>query len=56
MDDVKQQVIGRLKQANNILVTVRNNPSVDLLAACIGLALALDKLDKHATAVFSGLG
>ncbi len=54
MDDVKQQVIGRLKQANNILVTVRNNPSVDLLAACIGLALALDKLDKHATAVFSG--
>lgn len=54
MDDVKQQVIDRLKQANNILVTVRNNPNVDLLSACIGLALALDKMDKHAAAVFSG--
>lgn len=54
MDDVKQQVVDRLKQANNILVTVRNNPNVDLLSACIGLALVLDKLDKHAAAVFSG--
>ena len=54
MDNVKQQVADRLKQANNILVTVRTNPNIDLLAACIGLALVLDKLDKHATAVFSG--
>ncbi len=54
MDDVKQQVVDRLKQANNILVTVRNSPNVDLLSACIGLALVLDKLDKHAAAVFSG--
>ena len=54
MDDVKKQVIERLKQANNVLVTVRTNPTVDLLSSCIGLALALDKLDKHATAVFSG--
>src|SRR5215471_17706061 len=54
MDDVKQQVVDRLKQANNILVTVRNNPNVDLLSACIGLALVLDKMDKHAAAVFSG--
>lgn len=54
MNDAKQQVVDRLKQANNILVTVRTNPTVDLLSACIGLALALDKLDKHAAAVFSG--
>ena len=54
MDDVKQQVVDRLKQANNILVTVRTNPTIDLLSACIGLSLVLDKLDKHATAVFSG--
>src|SRR5262249_55482056 len=33
---------------------VRSNPNVDLLSACIGLALILDKLDKHAAAVFSG--
>jgi hypothetical protein len=50
----KQQVIERLKQANNILVTVSNNPSVDQLAACIGMTLFLNKLEKHATAVYSG--
>ncbi len=54
MDDVKKQVADRLKQANNILVTVRSSPTLDLLSACIGLSLLLDKLDKHATAVFSG--
>lgn len=54
MNDAKHQVVDRLKQANNILVTVRTNPSVDLLSACIGLALALDKLGKHSAAVFSG--
>src|SRR5258708_4848358 len=54
MDNVKQQVVDRLKQANNVLVTVRNSPTIDLLSACIGLALVLDKLDKHAAAVFSG--
>jgi hypothetical protein len=50
----KQQVIERLKQANNVLVTVSNNPSVDQLAACIGMTLFLNKLEKHATAVYSG--
>lgn len=50
----KQQVADRIKQATNILVTVNANPSVDQLAACIGLTLLLNKLDKHATAVFSG--
>ncbi|HSW65946.1 MAG TPA: hypothetical protein VLI54_02305 [Bacillota bacterium] len=52
--DQKSAIADRLKQANNILVTVANNPSVDQLASCIGLTLALNKLDKHATAVFSG--
>lgn len=50
----KQQTAERIKQANNILITVSNNPTVDQLAACIGLTLALNKLNKHATAVFSG--
>ncbi len=54
MDDIKKQIVERLKQANNILVTVRNDPTVDLLSACIGLSLVLDKMDKHAAAVFSG--
>lgn len=50
----KQQVVERVKQASNILVTVSKDPSVDQLAACIGLTLFLNKLGKHATAVFSG--
>jgi nanoRNase/pAp phosphatase (c-di-AMP/oligoRNAs hydrolase) len=52
--NAKQQIIDRLKDANNVLVTVSANPSVDQLAACIGFTLLLNKLGKHATAVFSG--
>jgi hypothetical protein len=54
MDSQKQQAVERIKQSNNILVTVSSNPSVDQLAACIGLTIALNKMGKHATAVFSG--
>jgi hypothetical protein len=54
MDSQKQSTIDRLKQANNVLVTVNSNPSVDQLAACIGLTIILNELGKHGTAVFSG--
>ena len=54
MDDAKQQLIERLQKANNILVTVSRDPSVDQLASCIGLTLLLNKKGKHAAAVFSG--
>lgn len=50
----KSQVVERLKEAQNVLVTVSNNPSVDQLAAAIGFTLMMNKLGKHATAVFSG--
>jgi hypothetical protein len=50
----KQQIVDRVKQAENILVTVSANPSVDQLASCIGLSLLLNKMGKSATAVFSG--
>lgn len=51
----KQQVVERLKSANNVLLTVSASPTVDQLAACIGFTLLLNKLGKHATAVFSGV-
>lgn len=55
MDQVaKQSTVDRIAQANNVLVTVSANPSVDQLAAAIGLTLFLNKQGKHATAVFSG--
>ena len=54
MDQQQQQLTDRINQAQNILVTVSSNPSVDQLSAAIGLTLVLNKLGKHGTAVFSG--
>ena len=51
----KQLIAEKIKQSANILVTVGANPSVDALTAALGLTLMLNKLDKHATAVFSGV-
>lgn len=50
----KQQIVERIKNSTNILVTVSRNPSVDELSAALGLTLMLNKMDKHATAVYSG--
>lgn len=54
MENPKASLVERLQSANNVLVTVSTNPSVDQLAAAIGMTLFLNKLGKHATAVFSG--
>jgi hypothetical protein len=54
MDDAKSQLIDKLKAANNVLVTVRRDPSVDQLSALLGLTLLLNRQGKHAAAVFSG--
>lgn len=51
---VKKQIIDKIKSSTNILIAVSENPSVDDLAAAIGFAALLNKLDKHATAIFSG--
>jgi len=54
MDIARTELSEKLKTANNVLVTVSRNPSVDQLSACIGLTLLLNKLGKHTAAVFSG--
>ncbi len=54
MDDAKSQLVDKLKSANNVLVTVSRNPSVDQLSALLGLTLLLNKQGKHTAAVFSG--
>lgn len=54
MNEDRAQLVERLQQANNVLITVNNDPTVDQLAACIGFTILLNKLSKHATAVFSG--
>lgn len=50
----KKQIIQSIKDKKSILVTVSSNPSVDELAAALGLTIFLNKLDKHATAIASG--
>ncbi len=52
--NARQQVVERIRQSTSILVAVGSNPSVDALAAALGVALMLNKMGKHATAVFSG--
>ncbi len=56
MDEIKakQQVVEKIKEADKILVTVSDSPSVDALSAALGLALLLDKQEKYATTIFSG--
>lgn len=56
MDEIKakQQVVEKIKEASKILVTVSDDPSVDALAAALGLTLLFDKQEKYATAIFSG--
>lgn len=51
----KQQVLEQIKGANNVLVAVSANPTVDELAASVGLTLALNKMNKRAITVFSGV-
>ncbi|MDB5165182.1 MAG: hypothetical protein JWM00_72 [Candidatus Saccharibacteria bacterium] len=50
----RQQIIDKIKDSSNILVTVSQDPSVDELSAALGLTIMLNKLKKHATAVVSG--
>lgn len=51
---VKQQIVDSIKNADTVLVTVGQNPSVDELTAALGLTLYLNEIGKHATAVVSG--
>ncbi|MDQ5932675.1 MAG: hypothetical protein QG649_760 [Patescibacteria group bacterium] len=50
----RQQIVEKIKNSTNILVTVSTNPSVDELSAALGLTSMLNGLNKHATAVVSG--
>jgi hypothetical protein len=52
--NAKTQIADKVKNSSNIMVTVSTNPSVDELSAALGLTLLLNKMNKHATAVFSG--
>ncbi len=50
----KQQIVDKLRDVDTVLVTVNSSPTVDELSAALGFTLLINKLNKHATAVFSG--
>ena len=50
----KAAIVDKIKKSTTILVTVSHDPSVDALAAALSFSLMLNKIDKSATAVFSG--
>lgn len=49
-----QQIVDKISSSSNVLIAVSDSPTLDALSAAISLTLLLNKLDKHATAVFSG--
>ena len=52
--NARKQIIDKISSADNILITVSSNPSVDELAAALALTIAINKSGKRATAVASG--
>lgn len=48
------EVAKRISDSQNVLVALSSDPSVDEMAAAIGLSLYLSKLGKRATAIYSG--
>lgn len=50
-----RKIVDKIKSSENILVALSRDPSVDEMAAAIGLTLFLDSLQKHTTAVYSGV-
>lgn len=52
--DFIKKVVEKIKSSENILVVLSRTPSIDEIAAAIGLTLFLDGIQKHTTAVYSG--
>lgn len=53
-DEIQAEVAQKINQAHNVLIALSSDPSVDELAAAIGLSLFLEKTGKRATAIYSG--
>lgn len=51
---VSEKITSQIQKANNILVALTSDPSVDEISAAIGLTLFLDSMGKHPTAIYSG--
>ena len=47
-------VISKIYDAKNVLIALSSDPSVDELAAAIGLSIYFDRMGKRTTAIYSG--
>ena len=54
VDETLDTVVERINDAESILVTLSKDPTVDEMAAALGLTLMLDGYGKHVTAIYSG--
>lgn len=54
VDDTLNKVVERINDADSILVALSKDPTVDEMTAALGLTMMLDKMGKHATAIYSG--
>ncbi len=52
--DFVRKIVDKIKSSENILIALSRDPSVDEIAAAIGLTLFLDGKQKHVTAIYSG--
>lgn len=52
--NVAIEVANRMIEAQNVLVALSSDPSVDEMAAAIGLTLCLDAMGKRVAAIYSG--
>ena len=53
-DPIFDEVLGKILEAENVLVALSNDPTVDEIAAAMGLSMVLDAAGKHVTAIYSG--
>ena len=51
---IRAEVASKIAGSKNVLIALSSDPSVDEMAAAIGLSLFLDRLGKRATAIYSG--
>ena len=54
MKDKNDKLVSEIKKANNILIALNSNPTVDELTSAMGLTLMLNKNKRRAVSIFSG--
>lgn len=53
-EDMMKEIAGKISEAHNVLIALSSDPSVDEIAAAIGLSICLDRVGKRATSIYSG--